>query len=614
LVLIIDDTPEDKSLEECEKLFILNKIPYKVIKREVWQKRMTSGHYGSFFKKFSTINSIPLGRTILQHHLFTETTEMKNPIYWIIDDDITFSSTTYNMSNKQPINIFNIINEYYGKADAIIGAMSCDPPVPTLNCIRGQLVDFLHSFQANSSINSDYLKIKLKPDYYYDLSDIHSDHLEVPIYHSFTTDNDLLQIFSGKALSRKAIQREFKGEEKTISKRGANTIVLNRNLLQLYPVINIEVSNKFARRGDLTWALLSQLVAEKKFIEHTFSLDHNRPMSDFNLNNELEKAAYDIIGYSFNKAMLIVINQIKKETKYYSPNIFFEKINQKQYYEEILKTYNHYLIRRKTRFLMNYHRVIGLTKIIAEKYEVANFFYNKASEGKHLDIFYSLFSEAQNETIFKTFIDNFYNTIQDYHNSIANSLFDVKVHQKIIEDYFKLKKPLKLLGKGNEGVAFSDDIWVYKSFHEIPEITWLYLKSISKNFIHCGMLEKIEMFDNTEKKIIRYPFHPFTELDAIDKSDLISFLKFCKDNSFVFTNINAKNIIKTISGNIKFIDYGISFEQYSESKFANAVKRAYLLYRFPRMEQDKVKILIEKINIGEIPNEINGWKEFYGEL
>jgi hypothetical protein len=614
LVIIIDDTPKGKSLEKCETLFNQKNIPFKFVKHEEWQKNLGDGHYGSIFRKFSTINSIPLGRTILHHHLFTETIEMDNPVYWIIDDDITFSSTTFEEFENQTINLFEIINNYIGKVDTIIGAMSCDPPVPTLSCIRSQLVDFLYSVQANSLVSDDFLNVKLKPDYYYDLSDIHSDHLETPIYHTSTSENDLLQIFSGKALSRKAIQKGLKSEEKTISKRGANTIVLNRDVLHYYPVINIEVNNKFARRGDLTWALLNQVVSGKRFIEHTFSLDHNRPASKFDLKKELEKAAYDIIGYSFNKGILDVIKNVKAETNPYRPKDIFEKLNQENYYKQFLKIYNYFLVRRKNRFLMNYYRIVGLTNLLSSNFEAAKEFYNQVKEFDGLATFTNLLADAQKDETLKKFFDEFLTTIWNYSNSITDFTEDDKVHQQILEDYFKLKKPLRILGRGREGIAFTDDTWVYKSFYDIPQNAWLFLKTISQNFIQCNLLEKIELIELNESKLIRYPFHPFHKLEEVRKEDIISFLKFSKENGFVFTNINSKNSIQTISGQMKFIDYGKSFEPYTIGKFKNAVKRAYLLYKFPKMEKDKFQRLTGKINIGEIPSEIEGWEEFYNQL
>ena len=228
--------------------------------------------------------------------------------------------------------------------------------------------------------------------------------------------------------------------------------------------------------------------------------------------------------------------------------------------------------------------------------------------------FTNLIKEAQNKITLKKFFDEFTITIWNYDNSITEFSEDEKQHQQIVETIFKIKKQLRVLGKGNEGIAFTDNIWVYKSFYDIPENSWIFLKAISANFHQCNLLEKIELFDTGENKIIRYPFHPFKKLETINREDILSFLKFCKKNDFVFTNINAQNSIETITGQIKFIDYGKSFEPYSEGKFTNAVKRSYLLYKFPLMDNENLNKLTAKINTGQIPVEIEGWEEFYNQI
>lgn len=610
LIVIIDDTPKGTSLLPCEDVLKAKNISHKIVRHHEWKENLASGHYGSYFKQFSAINSIPLGRTILHHHLYTETTEMQNPVYWIVDDDISFSATAIENGSK-PTNLFEIINNNYQTSDAIIGSISSDPPVPTLCCIRGQLIDFLHSHSANNSLSSDFLQLKCKPDYYYDLSDIHSDHLEVPIYHSNATDNELKIIFSGKSVSRKALQKELKAETKTITKRGANTLVFNRELLHYYPVINLEVNNKFARRGDLLWALLNQVVSGKKILEHTFSIDHNRPTAEFDLKKELDKAAYDIIGYAFNKGILEVINQIKEQTNPNRPKDIFEKLNQENFFEEFLKTYKHFLTRRKTRFLMNYYRIIGLTNNLSNDFATAKKFCEQVSNVAELQQFENLLSDAQETETLKSFFSELTTTIWNYSYSITDLTENDKEHQTTIEKFFGLKKHLRKLGSGAEGIAFTDENFVYKTFYNILDNEWSFLKEKSSCFSESSWLEKVECFENGEQRFIRYPFHNFKAFNKVEPTEIISFLKFCKANEFVFTNINPKNFIQTHLGRVKLIDYGKSFEPYTEEKLLNSTKRAYLLWKFPTMSSDTFQKFTSRINNGEEPDEIKGWENFW---
>jgi len=408
LILIIDNTPKGENLEYTKTLLNDSQKRFKLISYEEWNNNLINGYYGEYFEKFDDINSIPLGRTILHRHLFEETIQFKNPVYWIIDDDIDFNAIS---TIKTDFDLFDLINENLNITDAIIGGISNDPPIPSLSCIRTQLVDFVESYGNN--INADKFSIHQKPDYYYDLSDLHSNHLEIPILKADINEEHLHQIFSGKAVSRPALQRELKSEYKTITRRGANTIVLNREVLRLYPVINLEVNDKFARRGDLTWALFNQVVSNKIIIEHSFCVNHNRPMTSFKLEKELEKSAYDIIGYAFNKAIFQVIEKIKQNDVSIESKDIFSKLLIENNFNELNKIYCAFLHRRKSRFLMNYYRIIGLTKVIFEKFEIGKEYYEQFKDETKIYLFEEVMKSAISETHLKLFLQELKQIIEE---------------------------------------------------------------------------------------------------------------------------------------------------------------------------------------------------------
>ena len=611
LVLIIEDVPKGTTLADIEKIFKQNSIPHLIVKDKEWKQNLKKGHYGSYYQQFSDINSIPLGRTILHHHLFTETTTFENPVFWIIDDDITFRSIVSPFSEIGTVDVFNIINENKDKAEALICGMSNDPPVPLLSCIRAQLVDFYYSIISGGNFMYDNFSLREKPDYYYDLSDLHSDHLEVPIYHSSINDDDLKQIFSGKSLSRPSLQKEVKAINKTITRRGANTLVFNRELLQYYPVINLEVNSKHARRGDLVWALLNQVVSGRTIFEHTFSLEHNRAVEDFNLKKELDKAAYDIIGYAFAKAILKSIETIQRETEPHRPKDIFEKLLQEDFYNRFFDAYSNSLNRRKARFLMNFYRISGLTMLLTEYRTPAKELYNQLADESQLVAFEKTLTEALQELTLKSFFRELTTAIWSYSKSITEVSEDDDKYRSHLEHFFNLKKKLRKLGSGAEGIVFTDDISVYKCYFNILDNEWEFLKLKSESFSKSDFLEKIECFETDDSRFIRYPYHHFRPLLNITVSQLSAFLKFCKQNGFVFTNIKPSNFIQTSSGEIKLIDYGKSFEPFNQEKFINTIKRAFLLYKNPAMKSGDFQKLTARINAGDEPTEIKGWEKLW---
>ncbi|HCQ28983.1 MAG TPA: hypothetical protein DIU39_01780, partial [Flavobacteriales bacterium] len=611
LVVIIEDVPKGTTLSDTENLFKENSIPYLIVKDKVWKQNLKDGHYGAYYQQFSDINSIPLGRTILHHHLFTETTTFNNPVFWVIDDDVTFRSVVNPLSEIKTVDIFNIINKNKDKAEALIGGISNDPPVPLLSCIRSQLVDFYHSILSGGKSHYDNFSLREKPDYYYDLSDLHTDHLEVPIYHSSITDDDLKQIFSGKSLSRPSLQKEVKAIHKTITRRGANTIIFNRELLQYYPVISLEVNNKHARRGDLVWALLNQVVSGRTIFEHTFSLEHNRPLAEFDLQKELDKAAYDIIGYAFAKAILKSIETIQRETQPHRPKDIFEKLIHDDFYHRFFDAYSYFLNRRKARFLMNYYRISGLTMLLAEQRTTVKELYNQFADESHLIAFEQILTEALQEETLRSFFSELTTAIWSYCKSITEVSENDDKYRSHIEQFFNLKKKLRKLGSGAEGIVFTDDIFVYKCFFNILDNEWEFLKLISESFSQSDFLEKIECFETLKFRFIRYPYHHFKPLQNIKLTKLIEFLQFCKQNEFVYTNIKPSNFVQTNTGKVKLIDYGKSFEPFNPEKYINTIKRAFLLYKNPTMKIEDFQKLTAQINIGNEPIEINGWEKLW---
>ncbi len=183
----------------------------------------------------------------------------------------------------------------------------------------------------------------------------------------------------------------------------------------------------------------------------------------------------------------------------------------------------------------------------------------------------------------------------------------------IIQNLLNIQEPLVELGRGDEGAVYTDKKWVYKLFYDITDSEWSFLKEKSSCFVDCNALAKIECHETKEQRYIRYPYLDFKPLQHFDKIEIISFLKFCKLNDIMFANIKPLNFIQT-EDRIKLIDYGRSFILYSEGELLNATKRAYLLWKFPTMENDKFKAFTQKINNNEEFLEIAGWEDFWLEI
>lgn len=204
-VIILEDVPMHSSLRGIlDTLDTLN-FEVRIIEESTWRINLKRGLYGKYFTKFSNLRSIPLGRTVLQYHLYQETRDLERPVFWIVDDDVRLSCSLRLPSSQQMpdfIDFGALLDQWLQEQrDVVIGGITQDPPVPLLSCVRVQLVDFWYSLGAPPWYTADAWKIHEKPDYYYDVSDLHTDHLEMPIYTAARSELDLKRLWSGKGLS-----------------------------------------------------------------------------------------------------------------------------------------------------------------------------------------------------------------------------------------------------------------------------------------------------------------------------------------------------------------------------------------------------------------------------
>ena len=612
-LIIINNLPNNDNFESEKELLKKHNIKFKIVDKSEWSKNLPIGYYGDYFKKYSKINSIPIGRTILQHHLYTETATYTRPVFWVIDDDISFTNTILNNRNNAKIDLFDIINKNINNCDALIGSVSKDPPLPFLSTIRGQLIDLYYSSSSQNKTNADYGNLRDLKDYYYDITDAHFNHLETPIYYHSNIKNDLSFIFSGKSVSRPCLQNEIKGEIKLVSNRGPNTLIFNRDLLRFYPVVNLEVNEKFVRRGDLLWALLNQLISDRKIIDHTFCIDQNRPLIEFDIKRELDKSANDIIGYAFNKAIIQTISAIKTETKPNRPKDIYESLNTTTYFNQFILVYKEHLSKRKSRFLMNYYRIEGLTELLNQKKETS-FFLNQFSDDVFTKYFLDTITVSESETSLKVFLETLSSAIWTYEGSIKRQMETNSINKARTIEAFSIETELVLLGEGSEGIVFTDKKYVYKSFFSMKDYEWIFLQKIGANFNKNPLLEKLNFIEHLGRYYIKYPYREFKTLDFVNKKQLIGFLKSCRKNEFIFSNIKPINFIIINKTQLKLIDYGRSFEPFTEEKFVNMVKRAFLMLNFPKMAEKKFRKLTQEINNSKIPNEIKGWELFLKEV
>ena len=141
--------------------------------------------------------SIALARTMLQHYLFLKAKPKQGSVVWILDDDVMLEGLGYGDEGSLEAVDVDYVSaiKRLKKADAcvVLGEVVGDPPLPSLSCIRTQLVDLYHNLEQMAALGpktpypdrSEENRIARlsRRDYYYDLSRAESDHLESPFWY-----------------------------------------------------------------------------------------------------------------------------------------------------------------------------------------------------------------------------------------------------------------------------------------------------------------------------------------------------------------------------------------------------------------------------------------------
>ena len=291
--------------------------------------------------------SIASNRTLLQTIIHKEGQALykDNFITWIIDDDALFNCDTFDG---------NIIPNYFQKIsclsnrgfDAVFGLVSDAPPLPFLNTLRTQLIDFYYNLTYFTNCNPNdkfnlnvFQKTNLKSEeFYYDLSSKSFQHLEYPYFwtlHKELTNAEAFKVFLSETASlskginvfrKLTYAAESIGEvTKESIYRGGNTIIFNSELLKTK---NYTPAQEYNRRSDFNWAIINKFIFDKKQSEVILPLKHDRKLQEMSLLTNEEKLQADIKGLIFYRFLKKILSNQNWEDKldYRSDIHFYNRI------------------------------------------------------------------------------------------------------------------------------------------------------------------------------------------------------------------------------------------------------------------------------------------------
>ncbi len=529
---------------------------YEIIDRERVLHKIRKGGFDQFVteEKVSepVIKDIAISRTILQKYLHQCTKE--GDVIWILDEDMRLKEMVYDgeQFEEMPLDIDAVIGEYIGEYDAVVGNYTLDAPLPILSTLRTSLVDYVYGKAGLRGVST----LDSYRDYYYDLSDTTTRHLETPVtWGKICTLDD---VFGGKAQSRPLFMQD--DEIREADSRGGNTLVFNREILEL-PNWSIQIGDKIGRRSDYFWAWLAKQDGYK-IVNAPFATLHDRPSVPFDFEKEKNKLLLDLIGSSFTKAVGTVGINAKKE--------------------DFCCCYMQFFLSRLTKFVACFYRICGLLSIIKdEKYSV---YFTEAELHFYLKVIQPY---LESEKIVCAYDD----LCRKLH--MQRRMQNKEAIRKVLEEYFCLSETsLRLLGNGGEGVVFADGVHVLKYFFK-PLQNLSFLKQISKKFERCNQLYPLDFYELQETTVIRYRYEPSVPYRGGCVGDFVQLLRFAEENGFSFDNYKQSNFV-VVDGHVKLIDYGKSFLPVTNQSKNKSIVRVYEMLRYPFLGEEEFKQLIQR--------------------
>lgn len=205
---------------------------------------------------------------------------------------------------------------------------------------------------------------------------------------------------------------------------------------------------------------------------------------------------------------------------------------------------------------------------------------------------------------------------------LYNQIFDwykkdrIEIAKETLQAY--KKQEYTYLGKGNLGVVFHDNKFVYKvCIEEILNQKKVYrikhvdrlkpFMSINKHL--SSFVDILNIIEVNGYSIIIEPYEEFENVKCFNHNEIIDFLVDCWNARVVVDDIKCKNFIR-VNGKLKLVDEEIL--DYNDNRFLNMVCRAFVYSKYGD-KADVAKIARSSINNFSLP-ELDGLQEFTNEV
>ena len=609
-------------------------------------------------EQLSRRKSIALSRTMLQHYLFMEAKPLQGAVVWILDDDVVLEGLAYGPGGPLRAQKVDYVSSIRGFKESGASIVLCevtgDPPLPSLSCVRTQLVDLYHNLHRLAGLSPHFPFPDLRdenrlarldnPDYYYDLSDRGACHLELPFWFEpeveSLTAGDVFRemagrlsgIMDGIQVFRPLVRSEPGDPGSTLSpslNRGPATLVFDLQALREFPNAVPSVNGAEVRRSDMVWSLLNRFSGGREVVQaplpvRQVRLPHSRTEADFTTMEQ------DIHGYALYSCMKDLLEQkaerLRQNGQVHRGQDFLEFDNGEV--ERATRLYRKHLRQRRLAFEVNFIRTMGLVSAIRPFcrtdpqaghrpwwLELAEFKEATAELRSFVDALASTCTEAQLNAFKRRMDEPDIEAVENFFRDLTGSVdrhrgstpLPLKKLQAAAEAWVMSgfgTGPLTCLGIGEEGVVLADGRMVYKYFHywkaRDREQRIAFLQSLTGRLSGYRTLpDLLELRREGDHVVAVYPLEEGTRYEGGHLEGLLTLLRETRQVGIACRNIHPDNLLVT-PGGLKLVDYGSDIVPVDDHEFEQMCRRAFLTFRLP-FRSDLKRLMNRALGDADLP-------------
>ena len=629
------------------------------VRLEYWDV-VKQGELGKYYQGLPAVRHgrpIWAARSTLQKALYLCVQAVPQTITWVVDADVRlFDPALGGVDANMVRDKWEALLGLGGNgAAACIGRVLGDAPLPTASTLRTQALDAWFTLKVIGEVGAEgfYPDFEARnkelcgklPDYYYDHSNGHYGHLEMPMpligkgWNGKEALKRLAEglegIFSGKAVFRPILGD---GEESAFEwarhmTRGGNMVVYHANMLRSFLQYVPEMGGRATRRSDTVWCLLQHHVLGRRIGRVGLAVYQQRAVKK-GAHISWATLVDDVRGHAASSALNDLFRRkgalaVEAGQPDFGRHLLDEAAGDGDF---LVERYGYWKGRKVEAIRLNLARtrvLVVQVKAVAEGLMAGGEWKEKTSQARLGEIVAwagRMQAElVEGEGAIRALDTGDGEAIKDYlarlRREVGAELEAVQPLGVVLEGLMRgyVEKVygtggLELLGSGSEGVVYTNRVRVYKvlypALRQIDEAQWEWLCSAKHWAGGEGPIPAFNARRDGEWVSFNYKYEVTEEVREIMPGEAFRFLLRMKAQGAVVKNIKLGNLRRGQEG-LVYIDLGVSVIPYTANDFELMARKMYLLCRYEWVVPEGM--LSRSLVDGEMP-ELYGFGAFHRAL